>query len=328
MQPNFALVLWWTCGMALCCQPAGATPPHYEVTPQGFKLVGVSPACPVIYDNDWWTDVPDAAYVWAKVSLGNCDLRANIVTRCTFGWETGYAHTMAQQTAEANQLLRLARESGLRNVPGITLGATEAMRRPESGRIEDTLLARTAGSDRIVAEARRASSEKPLLVFVGGSCTTVATAYLTDPSIAERMIVFQIDGGGYNGSDQWAWKIALERCRFANWARGYFWDKVGLWQPDRFQELPDNPLCRELRPYASSDLGKANQWGDGAWPIYLFDPRCLTKVADYDGQAITIPREGTDTSRMADEIFATMKNPAVYRPEAEPAKDASSGVGP
>lgn len=274
----------------------------------------MSPACPVIYDNDWWIDVPDAAYVWAKASLGQCNLRANIVTRCTFGWETGYAHTMAQQTDEAAKLLRLARESGLRNVPEITLGATVALRRPESGRIEDTQIAKTAGSDRVVAEALRASSAKPLLVFVGGSCTTVATAYLTEPKIAERMIVFEVDGGAYNGSDQWAWKITMERCRFANWARGYFWDKVGPWEPARFQDLPDNPLCNELRRYASSDLGKANQWGDGAWPFYLFDARCLTRVADYDGQAITIPREGTNVARMADEFFATLRNPAVYQP--------------
>jgi hypothetical protein len=151
------------------------------------------------------------------------------------------------------------------------------------------------------------------LVFVGGSCTTVATAYLTDPSIAERMIVFQIDGGSYNGSDQWAWKIAMERCRFANWARGYFWDKLGTWRPERFGELPNNPLCNELQRYAASDLGKANQWGDGAWPFYLFDSRCLTEVEDYDGQAITVPRQGTNPARMADEFFATMKNPAAYQ---------------
>jgi hypothetical protein len=72
--------------------------------------------------------------------------------------------------------------------------------------------------------------------------------------------------------------------------------------------------CNELRRYAASDLGKANQWGDGAWPFYLFDNRCLTKVADYDGQAITIPREGTNVARMADEFLATLRNPAVYQP--------------
>ncbi len=32
--------------------------------------------------------------------------------------------------------------------------------------------------------------------FVGGSCTTIASAWLTDASIAESIIVFQIDGGG------------------------------------------------------------------------------------------------------------------------------------
>ena len=110
--------------------------------------------------------------------------------------------------------------SGLCNVPEPIVGAEEAIRKPASGKVEDTKFTRSAGSDLIVSEARKATLGKPLLVFVGGSCTTVASAYLTDRSIVDRMIVFQIDGGGYNGSDGWAWEIAKTHCRFANWRRG------------------------------------------------------------------------------------------------------------
>jgi hypothetical protein len=149
-------------------------------------------------------------------------------------------------------------------------------------------------------------------VFVGGPCTTVAAAYLTDPSIADRIIVFQIDGGGYNGKDSWSWKIAQERLHFANWARGYFWGEWSGWKPERFKELPDNPLGDALREYANSGLGKANQWGDGAWIFYTFDRRCLTNAQDYDGTAITIPRDATNVQAMANEFFSTMKHPAVY----------------
>ena len=291
---------------------ARAVVPEHKVTDKGLDLGRVSPDCPMIYDNDWWTDVPDAAYMWAKASLGEADLRGNVVTRCTFGWEKKYAHTLKQQTDEVEKLLKLARDSGLRNVPAPVIGSTVALRKPKSGKPEDTQFERTAGSELIVAEARKASPDKPLLIFVGGSCTTVASAYLTDRSIAERVIVFQIDGRGYNGSHGWAWDITMRQLPFANWARGYFWDKVSTWSPSRFEELPDNPLCDFLREYATKGHGKANQWGDGAWIFYTFDRRCLTNAVDYEGQAITVPREATNVKAMEDEFFRTMRDPEVY----------------
>lgn len=285
---------------------AQALPPEHRVENGRLTLVGVSPECPMIYDNDWWQDVPDAAYLWTKASQGICQLRGNIITRCTFGWENGYAHKLQEQIDDCRKLLAIARESGLRNVPEPVLGAKEALRRPPSGKSEDTQYEKSLGSDLIVAEALKATREKPLLVFVGGSCTTMAAAYLSDPAIANRVIVFQIDGGGYNGSDGWAWEIVMRRCRFANWARGYFWDKINTWKPTRFRELPANPLCDFLRRYAFEGHGKANQWGDGAWIFYTFDHRCLTRVEDYDGLAVTVPRGATDVQAMEDEFFKTM----------------------
>ncbi len=287
--------------------------PEFSVTNGTLQLVGVRAANPVIYDNDWWTDVPDAAYLWAKASLGQCHLRGNIVSRDMYDWEKGYTYQLKQGMADCQKLLKAARASGLRNIPEPVAGSNEALGKPASGKIEDTLFKRSSGSDLIVAEAKKASPEKPLLVFAGGPCTTVATAYLTDPTIVDRMIVFQIDGGTYNGADGWAWEIAMKRCRFANWARGYFWDKLQVWKPDRFKELPHNPLGDLLRTYATGDLAKANQWGDGAWIFYTFDHRCLTQVEDYDNVAITIPKQGTQLKAMEEEFFKTMTNPKVYR---------------
>jgi hypothetical protein len=278
----------------------------------------------MVYDNDWWQDVPDAAYLWTKASLGKCDLRGNIITRCTFGWERGYAHKLQEQLDDCQKLLTIARESGLQNVPEPVLGAKEALRRPTSGKIEDTPLDKSPGSELIVAEARKATRARPLLVFIGGSCTTMATAYLTDPSIVESTIVFQIDGGGYNGSDGWAWDIVMRRCRFANWARGYFWYKVNTWNPDPFRGLPPNQLGDFLRHYAFEGHGKANQWGDGPWIFYTFEHRCLTKVEDYDGFAITVPHGGTDVPAIENEFLSTMRDMAAYR-EATARNTGSNG---
>ena len=72
----------------------------------------------------------------------------------------------------------------------------------------------------------------------------------------------------------------MRNFRSVNWARGYFWDKVNTWKPERFKELPNTPIGNMLRKYSTSDLGKANQWGDGAWLFQLFAPGCLTEVED------------------------------------------------
>jgi hypothetical protein len=305
----FQQVKWFALVVAglLLAPGARALVPEHSVENGNIRLKGVSSDNPILYDNDWWTDVPDAAYLWAKASLSEAKLVGNVITRCTYGWETKYAHTLKQQTDEAERLFRLARESGFKNVPEPVIGSTVAIRKPASGKVEDTEFERTAGSALIVAEAKKASVEKPLLVFVGGSCTTIASAFLTDPAITNRVIVFQIDGGGYNGSDKWAWDITMRHFRFVNWARGYFWEKVSTWKLERFRDLPKNPINDFLREYSVSNLGKANQWGDGAWLFQLFAPGCLTGVEDYDGRGITVPKDKNNVKAMEEEFFRTMK---------------------
>ena len=130
-----------------------------SVAGKRLRIQGVSSNSSVIYDNDWWTDVPDAAYIWAKASLGKCDLRGNIITRCTFGWEKGYAHKLEEQIQDSDKLLKAARASGLKNIPDPILGAKEALRKPESGKVTDTKHVPSPGSDLIVAEATKATSK-------------------------------------------------------------------------------------------------------------------------------------------------------------------------
>ena len=300
MKPIVALLLTLTAGSLL------AVVPEYTVENGVVRLKRVGPDNPILYDNDFWTDVPDAAYLWTKASLGEAKLVGNVITRCTFGWEKKYAHELKQQTEEAAKLLRFARASELKNIPEPVIGSTVAIRKPASGKVADTEFERTAGSALIITEAKKASPDKPLLVFVGGSCTTMASAFLADPSITNSVIVFQVDGGGYNGSDQWAWEITMRHFKFVNWARGYFWKEVSVWPESRFQELPKNALGDFLREYAASDLGKANQWGDGAWLFQLFAPGCVTAVEDYRQLGLTVPRSGTNAKAMADELFRTM----------------------
>ncbi len=264
----------------------------------------------MIYDNDWWKDCPDAAYIWTKASQGKINLRGNIVSRDMYDWQKGYVHQLDAGVKDAQSLLDACQRSGLTNIPRLMTGADAALMRPDSGVIEQTKFVRSEGSDFIVEEAKKATPQKPLLVFAGGPCTTVASAYLTDPSIADRMIVFQIDGGPpYNGADGWAWEIAEQRLFFVNWARGYFWGEWSNWDPKQFEQLPKTPLGDLLRHYANSDLGKANQWGDGAWIFFLFDNNCFARVEPYNGVGITVPQSANRVKQMEREFFQTMTAP-------------------
>lgn len=291
--------------------PVIAIQPSYTVE-NGARIAGCGPSNPMIYDNDWWKDVPDAAYLWAKASLGEASLRGNIVSRDMWDWEKGYLYKREDCLKDALALFEDAKASGLKNIPMPIEGANEALVRPTSGNINETRFTRTPGSDLIVAEALRASPQKPLLVFAGGPCTTVANAYLTDPSIANRLIVFQIDGGTYNGKDSWSWEIAKNKLYFVNWAQDYFWGDWSPWNTARFKELPPNRLGEMLRTYSTSDLGRANQWGDGAWIFTVFEPSCITQVTPYDDNALTVPKEGNQIQRFENEFFRTMNNPAAY----------------
>jgi hypothetical protein len=78
----------------------------------------------------------------------------------------------------------------------------------------------SAGSDLIVREANRATPERPLLVVIGGGLTTLADAYLADPSITKRVVVSALAGlsvesldDGNGGSDRWATQIIMRSFR-------------------------------------------------------------------------------------------------------------------
>ena len=306
-------MIFFFVGLRLIGQAAAETPVH-RIENGSLRLENVSAECPIIYDNDWWKDVPDAAYLWMKTSQGHAKLRGNIVTRDMWEWEKGYVYSIDQGMKEARALLEDAKQSGLQGIPEPVLGAASALVPPSSGKIDETQFEATVGSNLIVTEARKASPERPLLLFVGGPCTTVATAYLTAPEIADRVLVFQIDGGAYNGKDAWSWRIVQSRLRFANWARGYFWGPWSNWNPARFDSLPMTPLGDTMRKYANSDLGKTNQWGDGAWIFHLYEPRVFSKVDEYDREAITVPRDGTNVSVIESEFFKTMQASPRSRP--------------
>ena len=114
-----------------------AIPPEYSVENGAVAIPGVGPRSPVIYDNDWWSDVFDDDYLWAQASLGRLTLRGTIVTRDM--WDhPKYLYSMKRCVDDAKEALEFARNSGLRNIPDLTVGADRVLERPSSGRVEDT----------------------------------------------------------------------------------------------------------------------------------------------------------------------------------------------
>lgn len=315
--------------LCLICSPAQAVVPEYSIVDGAVTIKGVDGSNPIIYDNDWWFDIFDNNYLWAQVSLGRARLVGNIVSRDMWDWDKGYHYPMQRCIDDANKALSLARKSGLRNIPDIIAGSDKVLVTPESKKIEDTIIHSSEGSKLIIQQARKASHEKPLVIIAGGPLTTVANALLEAPDIADNIIVFGLTVSfyGYNGKDGWSVYIVAKQARLVEWATRNFWERGSVFQPEHFANLPENPFCDEMKAFIKTNLGMANQLGDGAPLVWLYDPKCWTgvvirqalwqgKAVDFieskNGDVLDIPRNQTDLLRCRKEFFRVLENTKVY----------------
>ena len=172
---------------------------------------------PIISDNDSSEDAYTDELLMALHTAGRIDLRGMITT--FGGWsEQGFTNRFlaAHGTSARHELVGKARRSGMTRVPWPVAGSMGELATPASGRMEDTVPHRNAATDLIIAEAHRATPEKPLVVVVGGPCTTVAEAFLLDPGIKDRVIVAWNGGNNWNGEAKpflWATEIVLRNLK-------------------------------------------------------------------------------------------------------------------
>jgi hypothetical protein len=199
---------------------------------------------PVIYDNDCHCDVYTDEILFALSSAGELDVRGFITT-------TPANPAVTQETYELDcvsreEMIRMARNSGMKNVPPHFRGPSRALEKPESEKIEDTSAIDTPGSRLIVQEAQKASAERPLVLVMGGPLTVAADAFLLDNSIADKVVISWLGGNfddmndGYNGwIDPWAAYIVIQKMRLVQFPGGY-----GM--PDTpksdFEQLPNSVL--------------------------------------------------------------------------------------
>ncbi|HUJ10320.1 MAG TPA: carbohydrate-binding protein [Verrucomicrobiae bacterium] len=179
--------------------------------------------CPVVYDNDSHDDMYTDEYLLALASAGSIALKGMITSSC--GWSEPLfpdpVFVFEWPLAGRSEIVGKALRSGMTNAPTPVAGSGVALVKPVSGVIEDTAPVDTPGAHLIVDQANNASASQPLVVIMGAPPTTVASAYLLDNSITDRVVLAWLGGGpgenqmqNYNDVvDPWATQIVVRRFR-------------------------------------------------------------------------------------------------------------------
>ena len=135
--------------------------------------------------------------------------------------------------------------------------------------------------------------------------------------------------------------VVAKRARSVDWGGGEFWDKDSVFRAEHFGALPENPFTSDMKRFIKTDLGRANQLGDGAPLVWLFQPKCWKDVevrkAEFvgsfmryaaspkgeSGDVLVIPKLATDLTACREEFFRVLKSPELFsqhvgRKEREP----------
>jgi len=200
---------------------------------------------PYVYINDQ-NDNFNAELALAMASRGYIDLRGYVFGYAGEPWLTAGQFESRRQEYESHHLTvhEKAVQSGFENLPPAEIGIVgERHREPETGETKDTDPIGSPGTERIVREAKNASRENPLVIAVGCDLCTVADAYLQDPSIADRLVVFinwtgSVEEPGYNIL-QSGWSASVVLAELSTVLVG---GNSPLVSKERVLELPDVPL--------------------------------------------------------------------------------------
>ena len=246
----------------------------------------------ILFTNDGDIDVYGIEYAMALASSGEIDL-VGIVADCGSG--TGgndpepYVKTWEYGKREYDDIVGKAIRSGMINIPSPVAGSHWALERPASGEIADTIPIDTPGSRLIIEKANEATPENPLYIVTGGPLTSVADAYLINPSIADKIIVVSVLGdedemSGYNAAiDYWATYIVLEKLQSIQCQETKFLPIV-MKADLPISDIPDTELRRFMihkDPYGVNIEGRG---GDTAPLLSLICPDYIleTKTVSFD----------------------------------------------
>jgi hypothetical protein len=250
--------------------------------------------CPVIYDNDDADDMYTDEYLLSLASAGNITLKG--MSTSSGGWSEPLfpdpVFIFQWDLAGRSEIIGKALRSGLGNLPTPVAGSGLALVKPASGVIEDTVPVDTPGARLIVTEAHNATTNKPLVVIMGGPHTTLASAYLLDNSITSTVIMAAQSGGpGENNlqdfndtADGWATVIIARRFRAVLF--GPVFNQSALVNKALLTNLPNTELRRWMidknLPHVNLPGGQDH---DGPAAITLMRPDYITtaKPKSYGG---------------------------------------------
>lgn len=220
--------------------------------------LSVDASNPFVYVNDQ-NDNYNAEVALAMASRGYVELRGFLLSYAGEPWLSSaqFERRREAYVIHHETVHERARQSGFDNLPPAELGVVgERHRRPASGDVGETRVIGSTGTDRLVEEARRASRERPLVVAVGSDVCTVADAYLADPGLAERVVVFLRWTGdprdpGYNVFQSgWSARVVLENLACVLVGTG-----APLLRARQVRALPDEPLRQFMLEKEHADYG-------------------------------------------------------------------------
>jgi hypothetical protein len=196
--------------------------------------------------NDWGRDNWAGEYAVLFANAGGPRL-AGIVIDASSYWPQ-----LDDNVASWTDLVTAARGSGLQGIPDVTRSAGAPLAAPADGTIESTVPNRSAGAQLIVDVSRSlGTAARPVVVVAGDQLTTLADAYLTDPTVADRIAVVAIVGtltskgattAGPNGDlDPWATWIVTQRLPYVQISAPYDQSASDV-TAAQVSSLPQNPL--------------------------------------------------------------------------------------
>lgn len=142
----------------------------------------------VVLDNDYAGD-PDGL-----VQLAHHLLSPGVDVRLVIGSQLARYDPAASSISADDSAVAARRVASLAGRVDVTVlaGSNEGLDSPGRPR-------RSAAAEAIVAEAMRDDTDLPLLVACGGGLTNIASAWLMEPAIAERLTVVWIGGNEHPG---------------------------------------------------------------------------------------------------------------------------------
>ena len=155
---------------------------------EGLKELNaiVKPRMRVIIDNDLGGD-PDGLFQLAHHVLSpSVEIRGIIASHL---YEQGFGAPGTSEFAK-EQALKILKILNLENVLPVYTDQNKGLANVETPLDGD-------GVQAIIKEAMRTDTDLPLYVVCGGSLTNIASAYLLEPRIAEKLIVVWIGGPEY-----------------------------------------------------------------------------------------------------------------------------------